>query len=354
MAGGEVVSNVFPSAGVEGGVSPIRRRQRVLLWVLVAAAVVATLVLARVAGTVFFAITVAYVLFPIRQALVDRGRSRRIAAATSTVVALLAGLAAVVPIFGALYVRRRDFIMFVQGLPAELPVSVFGFDYVIDVSQVVTLVQSSVTSLAVETAAAAPVIGLKAALFVFLVYALLLRPHDVRVAVFELVPPPYQSVTLDFHERIRSTLNAIYVLQAATAFATFIIAYVVFAALGYGSPLVLAVLAGVLQFIPILGPSVIVAMLAVYRLAVGDTTAAILVATLGLVLIGFLPDALIRPRLASMTADMPASLYFVGFIGGVLTVGLVGFIAGPLAVAVFVEAAEQLTEEMGVEPTSED
>ena len=62
------------------------------------------------------------------------------------------------------------------------------------------------------------------------------------------------------------------------------------------------VLAGVLQFIPILGPSVIVAMLAVYRLAVGDTTAAILVATLGLVLIGFLPDALIRPRLASTPA----------------------------------------------------
>jgi predicted PurR-regulated permease PerM len=326
----------------------------VLLGVFVATGVVATLVLARVVGTVFFAITVGYVLFPIRQRLVDQGRSRRLAAAASTLVALLAGLAGVMPIVAALYVRRRDFIRFVQGLPAELPVSAFGFEYVVDVSQVVGLVQSSVTSLAVDLAAAAPVIALKAALFVFLVYALLLRPHDIRVAVMELVPPRYHDVTLEFHDRVRSTLNAIYVLQAATAFATFLIAYVVFSLLGYGSPFVLAVLAGILQFIPILGPSVIVVMLAVYQLAIGDTAAAILVATLGLVLIGFLPDALIRPRLASMTADMPASLYFVGFIGGVLTVGLVGFIAGPLAVAVFVEAAEQLTEEMGVEPTSED
>jgi len=326
----------------------------VLLGVFVATAVVAMLILARVVGTVFFAITVAYVLFPIRQALVDRRRSRRTAAIATTVIAFLAGLAAIVPIVAALYVRRRDFIEFVQGLPPELPVAAFGFEYVVDVSQAIGLVQRTVTSLAVDLAAAAPVIALKAALFVFVVYALLLRPHDVRAAVMELVPPAYQRVTLAFHDRIRSTLNAIYVLQAATAFATFLIAYVVFAALGYESTLVLAVIAGIMQFIPILGPSVVVAALAVYQLAVGDATAAILVTALGLVLIGFLPDALIRPRLASMTADMPASLYFVGFIGGVLTVGVVGFIAGPLAVAVFVEAAEQLTEEMGVEPTGED
>lgn len=341
-------------AGVAGGVSSIRRRRRVLLGLFVATAVAATLVLAQVVGTVFFAITVAYVLFPIRQALVERGRSRRTAAIATTVIAFLAGLAAVLPIFAALYVRRRDFIDFVQGLPPELPVTAFGFEYVVDVSHVIELVQASVTSLAVDLAAEAPVIGLKAALFAFVVYALLLRPHDVRAAVMELVPAVYQDVTLAFHDRIRSTLNAIYVLQAATAFATFLIAYVVFAALGYESTLVLAVLAGIMQFIPIVGPSVIIAVLAVYQLAVGDTAAAILVTTLGLVLIGFLPDALIRPRLASMTADMPASLYFVGFIGGVLTVGIVGFIAGPLAVAVFVEAAEQLTEEMGVEPTGED
>jgi predicted PurR-regulated permease PerM len=326
----------------------------VLLGVFVATGVVAALVLARVVGTVFFAITVAYVLYPIRQGMVDRGRGRRFAAAVSTLVAFLVGIAAVLPVVGALYIRRRYFIEFIRGLPPELPVSVFGFEFVVDVSRVLASVQSSVTSLAVDLARSAPVIALKAALFVFLVYALLLRPHDIRVAVMELIPPAYQDVTMEFHERVRSTLNAIYVLQAATAFATFLIAYVVFLALGYGSPFVLAVLSGILQFIPILGPSVIVAVLAVYQLAIGDTTAAILVITLGLLLIGFLPDALIRPRLASMTADMPASLYFVGFIGGVLTVGLVGFIAGPLAVGVLVEAAEQLTEEMGVEPSEED
>ncbi len=325
-----------------------------LLGLFAVTAVATTVVLAEVIGTVFFAITVAYVIYPVRQWLVDHGRGRRVAAAVATLAAFLAGLAAVVPIGAALYVRRREFLSFVRDLPPELTVSVFGFEYVVSVTENVAQVQSVMTSLAVDTAAAAPVLALKATLFVFLVYGLLLRPHDIRVAVLELVPVTYRDVTLDFHERVRSTLNAIYVLQAATAFATFLIAYVVFAALGYDSALVLAVLAGVLQFVPVIGPSVVVLGLAAYHLVLGDTGAAIIVTALGLVLIGFLPDAIVRPRLASMTADMPVSLYFIGFIGGVLTVGVVGFIAGPLVVALFVEAAQQLTEEVDTKPVTDD
>jgi hypothetical protein len=48
--------------------------------------------------------------------------------------------------------------------------------------------------------------------------------------------------------------------------------------------------------------------------------------------IGVVPDAVIRPRLASWAADLPTSLYFIGFVDGVLTVGPVGSIAGPLVV----------------------
>jgi predicted PurR-regulated permease PerM len=321
-------------------VSSANRRRRTLLGAFVATAIVTTLILSRVIATVFFAITVGYVLFPIRQRLVNLGRRRRVAAATATLIGLLAGLITVVPIFAALYIRRTVFLEFIRGLPPEVPVEAFGFAYVIDVEVVFQFIQRGLTSIAVSSARAAPVIGLKAALFVFLVYALLLRPHEIRAALLELVPPSYHDVTLSFHKRIRSTLYAIYVLQAATAFGTFLIAYVVFTALGYQSAFTLAVFAGLLQFIPVVGP-------------IGQSTAAILVVVLGLVLVGFLPDALIRPRLASFTAGMPGSLYFVGFIGGVLTVGIIGFIAGPLAVAVLIEAADQLTEEVGVEPVKE-
>ncbi|MFB6179930.1 MAG: AI-2E family transporter [Halorientalis sp.] len=331
-----------------------RRRRRVLLAILLAIALVTMFVLADVLATVFFAVTVAYVLYPVRQWLIHRGRGRRVSAAVATLVGFLAVLLAFVPIVAALYGRRHQFLVFVRTLPPTIPVSAYGFQYTIDVSVVLALIQRTLTSIAVQFASAAPVVGLKLALFVFLVYALLLRPHDMRAAAFAFFPTGYHDVVVAFHERVRSTLYAIYVLQAATAFGTFLIAYVVFAVLGYDSSLMLAVISGVLQFIPVVGPSVVVLGLAGYQLVVGNTGAAILVTTFGLVLVGFLPDAIIRTRLASFTAGMPASLYFVGFTGGVLTIGPIGFIAGPLVVAVLLEAGQLLSEEMGVEATGAD
>lgn len=330
-----------------------RDRRRVLLALFLAAVALSTVVLADVLSTVLFAVTAAYVLSPVRQRLVDRGYPRRIAAAVATLVGFAAVLVTLVPLFAALYVRREAFIEFIRGLPPALPVSVAGFEYVVDVTAALGAVQQGLTDLAVSLAEAAPVLALKATLFVLLVYALLLRPRDIRRAIMALAPAAYHDVVVAFHERVRATLNALYVLQAATAFGTFLVAYVVFAVLGYESAFVLAVLAGLLQFVPVVGPSIVVVGLAAYQLTLGETDAAVLVLSLGLVLIGFLPDALIRPRLASLTAGMPGSLYFIGFTGGVLTVGAVGFIAGPLVIALLLEAGRLLTADTGVRPSGE-
>lgn len=118
-----------------------------------------------------------------------------------------------------------------------------------------------------------------------------------------------------------------------------------FGALGYSGALTLAVVAGVLQFLPVVGPSVLVGALVVYQLLAGDAAAAALVGVAGAVFIGYLPDVLIRARLARRSADMPSTLYFTAFTGGLLTLGPVGIIAGPLAVALLVEGIELLSAE---------
>jgi predicted PurR-regulated permease PerM len=42
------------------------------------------------------------------------------------------------------------------------------------------------------------------------------------------------------------------------------------------------------------------------------------------------------------------SLYFVGFVGGVLTLGAIGIIAGPLIVAILVEVVELLIRDPAI------
>ncbi|WP_246308373.1 AI-2E family transporter [Halosimplex rubrum] len=323
----------------------LTRRQQVLGGLFVGMAALTLVILSRVVGTVFFAITVAYVLYPVRRMIVGRGVNRRIAAATATAVGFLFVALIVGPIVYALYGRQALLLEFLRSIPAEQPISVFGMSFVIDVSALIVRARAAVVDIGFDIAGAAPVLALKAFLFVFLVYGLLLRPGNVRRATLRLVPGEYHDVVLALHRCVRDTLYALYVLQAATALGTFAVAYVVFSLLGYDSAFTLSVFSGLLQFIPVLGPSLLIAAVAVGQALAGEVTAALLVASTGLVLIGFLPDALIRPRLASLTTGMSASLYFVGFTGGTLSLGVVGVIAGPLVVALLVEVVELITDE---------
>ncbi len=324
---------------------PDRRRRLVLAAVLGVLALAGMVLLQRVLGTVFFAVTVAYVLYPLREWIVRRGLGKRVAAGVCTLVAFLAALAVISPLLAFVINRREALFDFVRQFPRTFSYTIGDVTYTVEFETLVAESQGYLQSLGLDLARAMPVLALKLFLFAILVYGLLLAPHRLRTALFKPVPAAYHDVVQAFHERTKSILYAIYVLQAATAVGTFLMGYVVFWALGYDQAFVLAVLSGLLQFIPILGPSIVVVAVAGVDVLAGDVASAITVLGFGLLLVGFLPDALIRPRLAQWTSGIPGSLYFVGFVGGVLSVGAVGVIAGPVVVALLVEAVEQLSAE---------
>lgn len=321
-----------------------RQRKLVLAGLLAGLSLLAVFVLRGVIGTVFVAITVAYVLYPLERWLRRRpGVGPRIAASVCTVVAFLAVVAIVTPLAVAFYLRRGAFFDFLSNLPPELVVEFADLTYTVDVEALLSVASQFATTLAGDIARALPQIALQLFLFALVVYGLLLKPTTVRAAVLRPAPDAYHDVILDLHARTRDTLYGLYVLQAATALGTFAVAWVVFALLGYEPAFVLAALCGILQFIPVLGPSLLVIGLGAFALVQGQVGLAVTVTAVGLVVIGFLPDAVIRPRLAAWTTGMPATLYFIGFVGGVLSVGVVGVIAGPLVVALVAEMVEILS-----------
>lgn len=321
-----------------------------LAGVLVGLLVAAALLLRAVIATAFFAVTVAYVLYPVRGRLRARGFSRRVAAAVISTAVFGLALAVFALSSLALY-RRRDVVVgLLRELPSTITVGVGEFTYSAPTTTFVDPAIAALRGTAVAIASAAPVLALKLLLFAILLYGLLLRPGRAARAVFTVVPSEYHDVVRRFHERTRDTLYGIYVLQAATAAGTFTLALVTFAALGYQAPLTLAVVAGALQFIPVVGPGVLLAVLALLDVVAGNLVRAALVAVVGGAVIGLVPDAVLRPRLASYAAHLPMSLYFVGFVGGVLSLGAIGFIAGPLVVALVVEAVALVSERDVTQP----
>jgi len=319
-------------------------RRFVLAGLLVGLAALATLVLAAVLEVVIFAITVTYVLYPLRQTLVNRGFPRGVASGVATTIAFLAVVVLVAPIAYVIYRRRRRLIEALSGIPETISLTLGDTVFVFETTPYVTAAEASLRDLGIELAVAAPRFFLGLALFTILLFGLLYKPDSVHTAVFGLVPGEYHDVVSRLHERTRATLFTIYILQLATAAATFVVAFVVFFVLGYPTPFSLAVIAGILQFVPIVGPSVLVVGLALNDILLGLPVRAITVLALGLVFVSLLPDLIIRTKLAAWTGELSASLYFVGFVGGVLTVGALGLIVGPLVVALLVEVVELLSE----------
>lgn len=319
-------------------------RRTAIAAVLVGLSVIAVIVLGEVLGTVVLAVTVSYVLLPVRETLRDRGLSRQVSAVVTTALTAAVTLGLIAPVAFVLYRRRGALFELLQVFPDQIDVVVAGFSIAIQTEPLVERARMVATALAISTLQAAPVLALKLILFVLLVYGLLYRPQAVRSAILELVPSEYHDLLAALHRRTAMTLRAIYGLQAVTAVGTFLLALVIFAILGYESPVALAVVAGVLQFIPILGPSIVVVGLAGLDILAGNTVRAVIVFVVGLFVIGFLPDAVIRTQFADYAADLPASLYFIGFVGGVLTVGAIGVIIGPLVVALLVETANLLSQ----------
>ena len=313
-----------------------------LAGLVAAVALLTAAVLWEVAEVVFFAVTVAYVLYPLRQRLVDRGLSRRVASALVTATAFLAVVVLFAPVVWALVRRRESIVSLLRNLPDSLPVEAAGFTYVVDVASLSEGVTASLRAFALDLAANAVFIVLELAMFALVLYGLLLRPGAVGDAVYGIVPAEYHDVIRRLNDRISGTLYALYVIQAATAVLTFPVAFVVFYALGYGDAFVLSIIAAIFQFIPVLGPGVLALALAAGDFLLGSTQRAVVVAVLGPVVIGLLPDLVVRPQLASRQAKLPVSLYFVGFTGGVLTA--IGVIAGSLVIAVLVGVLELLIE----------
>ncbi|MDQ2050290.1 AI-2E family transporter [Natronolimnohabitans sp. A-GB9] len=331
-----------------------RNRRYVLAGIVATLGLVTGAILLEVLGTILFALTVAYVLVPVQRWLGRRGLSEWTAAAAATAVGFLSALAVFSPIVVTLYIRVEEVMAVVESLPSEIPIAVFDVTYTVEVAEVQSLALEFLGSAAVSFASALPVLAIKFALFVILLFALLLEGDAAGRAAIAPVPHEYRDIVLTLAKRARETLYAIYVLQLATSAATFLVGYPLFWLLGYDAAFTLAVVAAILQFVPIIGPSLLIVPIALYHVAAGELLAAVLVGILGVGLVAWFPDVGVRPRLARRSAGLPGSLYFVGFTGGLFTLGAIGIVVGPLIVAVFVEAVDLLAEEVNGDVTFTD
>ena len=163
--------------------------------------------------------------------------------------------------------------------------------------------------------------------------------------IFAFVPDVHKDFFDKTIDEIANVLKSIFYGHFLTAVIIGILGGVGYALLGYQYALLLGIITGILQLIPIFGPWPVYWGLAAYDVFVtGNIVQAVLTILWGFVL--SLSDMYIRPALAGKYADIHALILLVGFMAGPYVFGIVGFILGPLILGITYAVIKSLKEEL--------
>ncbi len=190
-----------------------------------------------------------------------------------------------------------------------------------------------------------PIILFKMFVFFTTLFMLFLRGEDLKIKIIGHVPAALKKYINRLSDATGDTLYAIYYVQIAVAVLTFFMAIPVFYLLGYGDIIFYAYFAAFCELIPIIGSSAAFILIGAYAQAMGDTRGVLILFFLGYLIVSLVPEVYVRPVLIGRRVKVHPVIMFIGIVGGILTMGLAGFVLGPLIIVLVITSYRMYTEE---------
>lgn len=326
-------------------IDELGHHKTLLYSILFITSVLSLYLFSTIIWVIFFAVTLAYVLHPFNQKLQKKGLGETKASIITTLTSLVAIAALATPFAIVLYRRRQILIDFLRDIPETISLNIIGYDLTIPTNFVIEATRDTVTETAITLAQQTPGLLFKLILAVAVLYTLLKKPKTIEQMMLEILPDSAEQSIYNYNQKIKETLMGLYVVQLSTAILTFLIGMPVFYILGYEPFVSLALLAAILQLIPVLGPTILITSLAAFETILYGLIPGLIILIPGLLLIALLPDLVIRPSLADKTIGMSPTLYLIGFIAGILSLGAIGIIVGPLMIAIINQTIQEITQD---------
>lgn len=307
------------------------------------------------AGPILWALLLAFLLYPLNEALGRALRGRRgLAALLVTLAGLLLILLPGALIAVAFATQAGDLVVRIQDIAerhhvaqlsdllripiAERVIGWLGSYMPITMDQVkVWLAQNGrnllLTLMGVSGAALASVLGavVSLVLMLFLLFFFLRDGEELVRRAMRLVPmEEKQKVALLDH--LSSVTRALVLGMLLTAVAQGALLGIGFSIVGLPSPVVFGVLTALASVVPLVGTAIVWVPAVVVLLAQGRTWAAIFMAVWSLGLVTSV-DNVIKPLVVSGRAGLPTLAVFLGLVGGLAAFGAIGTFLGPVIVA---------------------
>lgn len=156
--------------------------------------------------------------------------------------------------------------------------------------------------------------------------------EEVRRAI-PLGDPYKQHLLARFTAVVRATVKG----NVLVALVQGALGGVIFWILGLEGALLWGAVMAVLSLLPAVGAGLIWGPVAIYYLASGEFVPALILTAYGVIVIG-LADNLLRPILVGKSVKLPDYVILISTIGGLVLVGINGFVIGPMIAALFISA----------------
>lgn len=192
-------------------------------------------------------------------------------------------------------------------------------------------------------------LGLGQLMFFFMaLHFMLLHGPRFWDEVLAASPAAWRPALTRLGHRGRTVMVATCMVHGMTAVSAFLLALPVFwVIMGARHFLLLAMLAGFFQFIPLLGSATLLSLMTLYFFASGSALQGWGCLALGFPLVVGLPDLVVRPYLSQRFGRVHSMTMLAGFITGIEVFGPLGFVLGPLVLDLIVQFTNQVLRGQG-------
>jgi predicted PurR-regulated permease PerM len=174
---------------------------------------------------------------------------------------------------------------------------------------------------------------------------LLFYGETIWKTVTSSLSPKLSNAVNKLSEISESTIYALIIVQISAAMISFALAIPFFYFLGYGDVLLFSSLIGFAMLIPLIGAQIMILILALYFFSLGDFRGVILMLFVGYPLLSGWIDFYYRPVMMAKRVAVHPVIMMIGIFAGVPFMGFIGFIIGPVLIALVVVGAKLLAQE---------
>ena len=316
-------------------------RDRYTIYLVAAIAVIAIIIFWQLMVALIFAGSIAVIALPLHKRFTSRIGAEASAALVTVIMFLI--FVAVIAFAVGLLLQNQEFL---NGLVSTIinwagpgqnnPITTLLH---INQTQLDGLIGNSnqmINQWADSVIGQIPALGFQLLVFFLSFSVFLYKGEDLYHSSFAMLPEQLKEPVRHLTHTAVDALYAIYVVQLIIVIITMILALPFFYILGFEHVLFFSTLAGLLKIVPILGPSILMAFLAVYAISISDMTALLLLIFIGYPVVCAFPDLFIRPVLMGRRTCIHPVIMWIGFVGGLYTLGLVGFVLGPLILVLLI------------------